>query len=132
MDEQEQKPVKQVEEHSSSDIPSAEERNWAMACHLSAFTGILVPFGFILAPLIIWLVKKDTMPLVAKHGVESVNFQITFLLIYVVCTVLLFVLIGFVLLPIAMLVHAIFIIMASIKVSNGEDYRYPFAIRLIS
>ncbi|MBU2711600.1 DUF4870 domain-containing protein [Zooshikella harenae] len=132
MDEQEQKPVKQENDPSLSVVPSAEERNWAMACHLSAFAGLLFPFGFIIAPLIIWLLKKDTMPLVAKHGAESLNFQITFLVIYIICIVLLIVFIGLILLPIAMLVHGIFIFIASVKVSNGEDYRYPFAIRLVN
>ena len=44
--------------------PSKDERTWAMLCHFSAFTGLIFPFGNFLAPLIIWLIKKDEMPFV--------------------------------------------------------------------
>jgi uncharacterized Tic20 family protein len=111
---------------------SKDEQNWAMACHLAALSGFVVPLGNILGPLIVWLIKKDTMPLVDQHGKESLNFQITVLLAFIVCIVLAFVLIGFLLMFIVGIGALVLTIMAAVKVSNGQfDYKYPFTLRLI-
>ena len=116
----------------SQPASSKEEQNWAMACHLVALSGFIVPFGNVLGPLVVWLIKKDTMPLVDQHGKEALNFQITVLLAVVISVLLVFVLIGFVLLFVVGLGALILTIMAAVKVSNGElNYRYPFALRLI-
>ena len=48
--------------------PSAEERQWAMFAHLSALAGLVIPFGSIIGPLVILLIKKDTMPFVNDQG----------------------------------------------------------------
>src|SRR6185295_7637745 len=63
--------------------PSAEERQWAMFAHLSALLGGLVTsgwagsIGFFIGPLVIWMMKKDTMPFVADQAKEALNFAIT-------------------------------------------------------
>lgn len=109
-----------------------EEQNWAMYCHLSALVGFIIPLGNVLGPLVVWLMKKDTMPQVEIHGKEALNFQITVLLALIVSLVLTVVLIGFLLLPVVGLAALVLTIMAAIKVSNGQlDYRYPIALRLI-
>ena len=111
---------------------SKEEQNWAMACHLVALSGFIVPFGNVLGPLVVWLIKKDTMPLVDQHGKEALNFQITVLLAVIISALLVFVLIGFLLLFVVGIGALVLTIMAAVKVSNGElNYRYPFALRLI-
>ena len=111
---------------------SKEEQQWAMACHLSALAGFVVPFGNIFGPLTVWLMKKDTMPLVDQHGKESLNFQITVAIAALICVVLMFVLIGIFLIFVVGLGALVLTIMASIKVSNGElNYKYPFALRLL-
>lgn len=117
-----------------SDAPqvSKDEQNWAMICHLSALSGFLIPFGNILGPLLVWLIKRAEMPLVDIHGKEALNFQITVSIALVICAVLMFVLIGFVLIVIVGLGALVLTIMAAVKVSNGDfEYRYPFAIRLL-
>lgn len=109
-----------------------EEQNWAMYCHLAALIGFIIPFGNVIGPLVVWLMKKDTMPQVDVHGKESLNFQITVLLAVIACLVLSVVLIGFLLLPVVGLAALVLTIMAAVKVSNGElGYRYPVALRLI-
>ena len=111
---------------------SKDEQNWAMACHLSALAGFLIPFGNIAGPLIVWLIKRAEMPLVDTHGKEALNFQITVSIAVAVCVALMFVLVGFVLIFIVGLGALVLTIMAAVKVSNGElDYRYPFALRLL-
>ena len=117
-----------------SDAPQAskDEQNWAMFCHLSALAGFLIPFGNIVGPVIIWLIKRAEMPLVDHHGKEAINFQITVSIAMLVCFVLMFVLIGFVLIFIVGLGALILTIIAAVNVANGKlDYRYPFALRLL-
>lgn len=109
-----------------------EERTFGMLAHLAALSGFVgIPFGNILGPLIIWLVKKDTMPFVNEQGKESLNFQITVMIAVVICIPLIFVLIGLLLLPIVGIAALVFTIIGAVKANNGEHYRYPFAIRLI-
>ena len=118
-----------------SDAPQAskEEQNWAMICHLSALAGFLFPFGNIIGPLIVWLVKRAEMPLVDFHGKEALNFQITVTIAMAVSALLIFVLIGFVLMAIVVIGALVLTIRAAIKVSNGElDYTYPWSIRLLN
>ena len=111
---------------------SKDEQNWAMICHLSALAGFVIPFGNIIGPLVVWLIKKDTMPLVDQHGKEALNFQITVLIAFVICLVLTLVLIGVVLMFVVGIGALVLTIMAAVKVSNGQfDYKYPFTLRLI-
>lgn len=105
-------------------VPS-DERTMAMLAHLLA-----IFFGW-LAPLIIWLVKKES-PFIADQAKESLNFQITVFIAYLICGALTFVLIGCFLLPAVIVASLILCIMAALAANKGERYRYPFAIRLIS
>jgi uncharacterized Tic20 family protein len=111
--------------------PTKDEKTMGMLCHLLALSGFLIPFGTIIGPLVIWLIKKDTMPFVDDQGKESLNFQITCLIAFIICGLLIFVLIGFLLLPLVALADLILVIIATIKANNGIAYRYPFALRLI-
>ena len=109
-----------------------DEQNWAMACHLAALSGFVIPFGNVLGPLIVWLIKKNTMPLVDQHGKEAMNFQITVLVAFIISAVLTVIMIGFLLMIVVGIGALVLTIMAAVKVSNGQlDYKYPFAIRLI-
>ena len=117
-----------------SDAPqvSKDEQNWAMGCHLSALVGFVIPFGNIVGPLIVWLIKRGEMPLVDSHGKEALNFQITVSIAILICIPLMFVLIGIPLMFAIGLGALVLTIMAAVKVSNGDfDYQYPFAIRLL-
>ena len=111
---------------------SKDEQNWAMGCHLAALSGFVIPLGNIVGPLVVWLIKKDTMPMVNQHGKESLNFQITVLIAFMVCLVLTLVVIGVVLMFVVGIGALVLTIMAAVKVSNGQfDYKYPFTLRLI-
>jgi uncharacterized Tic20 family protein len=117
-----------------SDLPQAskEEQNWAMICHLSALAGFVIPFGNLLGPLLVWLVKRAEMPLVDANGKEALNFQITVTIAMAISGLLMFVLIGFVLMPFVVIGALVLTIRAAIKVSNGAlDYTYPWTIRLL-
>lgn len=102
-----------------------------MLAHLLALSGFVIPFGNIIAPLVIWMIKKDQSAFVNDQGKESLNFQITIFIMMIVCFILFFVVIGIFLLPLVGLYWLIFSVIAGIKANGGERYRYPFAIRLI-
>jgi hypothetical protein len=110
-----------------------EERNWAMLCHLSGFAGYLcvIPFASIIGPLVVWLLKKDTSAFVDEHGKESVNFQITMSIAYAIALILCLLVIGIFILPLLGLWLVVMVIVAAIKASSGEHFRYPLTIRFV-
>ena len=106
-------------------IPTQDEKTMALLSHILALV------GWFIAPLIIYLLKKDESPFVAEHAKESLNFQITIGLFYIISFILLIILIGAFLMVIVGLVNLILIIIATIKASEGKYYKYPFNLRLI-
>lgn len=110
---------------------SSDERTWAMLAHLLPLVATSIPFGNILAPLIIWLVKRDAMPFVADQARESLNFQITLTIAALICIPLIFVCVGILLLFGLMVFEIVVIIQAAMAVSRSEWYRYPYTIRLV-
>lgn len=102
--------------------PTSEERSMALLAHV---LGLIVWF---IAPLVIYLVKKDESRYVAEHAKEALNFQITMTIIAIVMFISI---IGIFLLWILGIVCTVLIIVATIKASEGKMYRYPFTIRLI-
>jgi uncharacterized Tic20 family protein len=118
-------------------MPTSEERNWALASHVGTFVAAWFAMGFI-APLIVMLVKGNDSAYVRKHAVESLNFQIS-LLIYIVAgflvTLVTFGIGALVVVPVAIVVGVfalVVIILATIRAANGEHYRYPLCLRLVS
>lgn len=113
-------------------VSEREARRWATICHLSALVGLLGNgVGFVLAPLIIWLIKRHDDPFIDAQGKEAVNFQITMFLALLVCVPLLLVVIGFFLGLVVLVLACVFPILAAIRAGEGENYLYPFAIRFI-
>ena len=111
--------------------PSKEVRQWAMLCHFAAFLGLVFPFGSLLGPLILWQFKKDMDPLVDDQGKEALNFQITVAIAWLVCLLLGFVVVGFLLMTVLVIGALILTIIAGIKANEGQNYRYPFSWRLV-
>lgn len=113
-------------------LTPAEERNWAMAAHLSS---ILAAWFFLLGavgPLVVLLIQGKRSAFVRAQSVEALNFNISILIYSVVAWILAFVLIGFLLLGVLFVFQVVFTVIAAVKVSNGEPYRYPLTLRLVS
>lgn len=110
---------------------SEQERTWALMTHLSTFSGYVIPFGNVLGPLIIWLIKREQMPLVDQHGKEALNFQISVLIYALISIALICAFIGWFLIIPLIVFQLVVTIIATISASRGELYRYPLCIRFI-
>lgn len=111
---------------------SRDQRHWAMLAHLSALIGYsVVPFGNVVAPLIVWLIKKDQSWFIDDQAKESLNFQISILIYILISIPLAFLLIGFFLFAIIYVFAIVMVIVAAIKANNGVPYRYPLTLRFI-
>ena len=112
---------------------SSEVRTWSVLCHASALLGLFFHFfGHLLGPLIVWLIKRDLSPAVDANGKESLNFQISMLIYDIVAGILCIVLIGIPILIALWILNTVFVIIASVKTSEGKFYRYPFTIRFLT
>lgn len=107
-------------------------RRWAMLCHLLALSGLLGNgIGFLLGPLVAWLVKREDHPFIDVQGREAVNFQITMFLALIVCVPFAFLLIGIPVMIAIGILMVVFPIIGAIQASEGKSYRYPLTIRFI-
>jgi uncharacterized Tic20 family protein len=129
-------------------------RLWSMFCHLSSLLGLLIPFANLVAPFLIWQIKKHDLPALNDHGREAVNFQLS-VLIYAVAfgvvvglglltaTILSVVLIGIPMFyALTILGGAGFCVLyfgsialavvAGVKANDGELFRYPLSLRIIN
>jgi uncharacterized Tic20 family protein len=106
---------------------SQEDKTLALLTHLS---GIVLSF---VVPLIVWLIHKDRADkaFLNDQAKEALNFQITMAIAFLICTVLTFIVIGALLMPLVWIFNLIFCILAGVKANEGVAYRYPFALRLI-
>ena len=122
---------------------SAEDKQWAMFAHLSVLLGGLVTsgwagsLGFFIGPLVIWQLRKDTMPFVGDQAKEALNFAITVSLACLALVILTFLSMGIgalLTIPLMMIIGIaalVLVIIAAMKANEGIAYRYPFALRLV-
>lgn len=114
-----------------------DDRLWGMLCHLSAlavlFNGLtlVVPIFNILGPLVIWLLKKNDSPFIDEQGKRALNFQITVSIAWLICLPFVLLLVGVFFLYALCIADLVFVIIASIKVNQGESYKYPYSLNLI-
>lgn len=105
--------------------PTSDERTFAILAH------ILTIVSSFIAPLVIYLLKKDESAFVSEHAKESLNFQITMFILFMISFVLMLVLIGFLLIWLLSIANLVLVIIATIKANENKMYRYPINFRLI-
>jgi uncharacterized Tic20 family protein len=106
---------------------TSEDRNFAVVAHL---LGILTMF---VGALIVWLIKKDDSPFVEDQAKEAINFQITIFIAQAVAGMLVPVIgLGCLLLPAVLVANIVLCIVAALATSQGQWYRYPMTLRLIT
>lgn len=102
--------------------PSSDEKTLALLSHVITFVSNFI------APLIIYVIKKDESAFVTAHAKESLNFQLTILLAVIVLFVSI---VGILLLWVVGIYAFVLVIIATIRASEGKLYRYPLTIRFI-
>jgi hypothetical protein len=102
------------------------DKLWTVFSHLSWFVG--VPF---LLPLVVYLVMKNDSPYVAENAREALNFHISVLIYLLCCWPLMLIIIGIPLAAVIFVAALVLGVVAAVKASDGESYRYPFTLRLV-
>ncbi len=111
---------------------SKDVKTMGMLCHLLSFAGYAgIPFGHIIGPLIMWLVKKEDSEFIDECGKEAINFQISLTIYSIVSVFLMFIFIGVFTFIALVIVNLVCVIKAAIKANEGIIYRYPITIRFI-
>ncbi|WP_196885206.1 DUF4870 domain-containing protein [Aureivirga sp. CE67] len=116
------------------------DKNFAQIIHLSAFSGLIIPFGNIIVPLILWLFKRDQSFFINQHGKDVLNFQTSISIYYIIASIIsvpFFVItfglgyfLSLIMLGVSLLIVAILVINASKKANNGYYYKYPFSLSI--
>jgi uncharacterized Tic20 family protein len=114
-----------------------DERMWAMLAHISALSAFITGIGCVLGPLIVWLIKRETMPFVDEQGKEALNFNITAVIVVVALWIFTILTIGIgalITVPVGLVLFLgwfVLTIVAAVKANSGEHYRYPVSLRLV-
>ena len=106
----------------------SDERTWAVLVHVSALAGLIVPLGSILGPFIVWIIKKPESDHVNRHGKAALNFQISMMLYLIPIIILMFVFIGFLILPFYVIFWFVMVIVATIRAADDAEPGYVLSI----
>ena len=107
-----------------------QERLWGMLAHLLSFVAAYLALGFV-APLVVLLVFGPRSAYVRAHAVESLNFNLSWLLYAIVGGILLIIGIGVLILIVLGIAYVVLVIIASVQANNGQFFRYPLTIRFM-
>lgn len=104
---------------------TADDRNLAVLAHIGTL------FGWLIVPLVVWLVKKDESNFIAEHAKQSINFQLSMMIYITVSIMLVFLVVGiFTLIGLAF--FSIWVtIVATVEAGKGKPYKYPLTIQFI-
>jgi len=119
-----------VEETSNNNIFSIDTSKNATNKYLALFhlSGLFI---LILPPVLFWMIKRDDISGIKKHAKDILNFQISITIYLLVSAILLVLIIGLPMLIFLGIYSSIVIIMNSIKVLRGDEYKYPFNMNII-
>src|SRR3712207_541326 len=127
-----------VGEHETMAMGPRDERTWSALAHLSIFLNLVTGFLGPVAALGVWLVYRDRSSKVAFQALQSMWYQIAWLVILVagwtVTGILTIVLIGFLLMPAMALISIVPFVhgaYAAYRVNRDGEYRYPFIADMI-
>jgi uncharacterized Tic20 family protein len=112
-------------------LQTPEQKQTGMFLHLSQLLNFIVPFGGVIAPIVIWQMKKDEIPALDAHGKMIVNWMLSGLIYSIVSFILAFVLIGFIGFIALAIMGVVFPIIGGIKANNGEFWEYPVTIKFL-
>jgi uncharacterized Tic20 family protein len=112
-------------------LSADQERLWGMLAHLLSFVAAYIALGFV-APLVVLLVFGPRSAYVRAQAVESLNFNLSWLLYAIVAGILVIIGIGLLILLALGIAYVVLVIIASVRANNGQLFRYPLTIRFMS
>ncbi len=110
---------------------SQDSKTWGLILHLAQLGNYIVPFSGFIAPIVIWQLKKEEVGGIDEHGRNVVNWMLSMLIYGLVCGILCFVFIGFILGPALVVINIIYAVMGAIKANDGVIWKYPGTISFI-
>lgn len=119
-------------------VPTADQRTAAVLAHLSAPIAGMLSLGTLsmLGPLVVWLVYKDKSPAVRQAAAGAFNFNLSFWLLYLLSWLLIVTIVGAIVgIPLLVVIFLVALwchVKGAIRSANGEPYRYPFQIPVLS
>ncbi|MFT5216313.1 MAG: putative Tic20 family protein [Glaciecola sp.] len=109
-----------------------QDRQLIVLTHLSQLITLVVGFGSLILPLILWITNKEKVDQMDQHGKNIINFQLSLLIYSIICIPLILLLgLGLLGLIVLAFVAVIFPIINAVKASNGETPTYPLSINII-
>ena len=114
-----------------ADILGMKPNTFCMLLHLSQllnYTTAGAPFLGLVIPIILWAIAKDKSTLVDQHGKNVLNWQITYLICFTVSVSLIIVFVGFLLVPVVIILGIAFPIIGAVKANEGTMWKYPLSI----
>jgi hypothetical protein len=109
-----------------------QDRQLIVITHLSQLITLVIGFGSLILPLILWLTNKEKVYQMDEHGKNIINFQLSILIYSIICLPLILLLgLGLLGLIVLAFIAIIFPIVNAIKASNGETPRYPLSMNII-
>jgi len=120
-----------TQEQVHPDPSSKQDSTLSVICHLLGLACFVFPLGNIFGPLILWLIKRVDSPYLDAVGKEVINFNISWAIYTILAALSCFLLVGFVVLPIVMIVWLILVIRGALAASDGRWYRYPLTLRFL-
>lgn len=112
-------------------LQTPDEKQMGLFLHLSQLINLFIPLGGVIAPIVLWQMKKDEMPALDAHGKMIVNWFISAFIYTVVSGILTLILIGFLGLLAMAALSVIYPIVGGIKANNGELWEYPLTIKFL-
>ncbi len=112
-------------------LQTQDEKQMGLFLHLSQLLNVLIPFGGVIAPIVLWQMKKDEMPALDAHGKMIVNWMISGLIYGVVSFILTFFIIGLLGFLALAIMGIVYPIIGGIKANNGELWEYPLTIKFL-
>ena len=107
-------------------------RSCAALLHLSMLLGYTgVPILGLVAPIVIWQVKKDELPGLDEHGRNATNWIISSIIYAVISGLLVLVFVGIPMLIGLLVCSLVFPIIAAAKANDGVAWKYPCTIEFL-
>jgi uncharacterized Tic20 family protein len=109
-----------------------QDRQLIVITHLSQLVTLVIGFGSLILPLILWVTNKEKVYKMDEHGKNIINFQLSILIYSIICIPLILLLgLGIFGLIALAFIAIIFPIINAVKASNGETPSYPLSINII-